>query len=1070
MIKKVKTISSLLSICLVFFMLTSMAPTSAVSTIGLAATNRTDYNADYVAPDIIDKDELETTDYIGRVPENEKDLYTFIFKNGDGSNTMRVFSHPVKYVDGNGATRDISLEIASSKDGSFDAADHMVDAYFGSSITDGIGLEYNDVKVSMKVLDVNENVNADLSDDGKKLTYAVDDKTSYVYSLTYLGIKENIVVSEYTGQAEYKFSLFTNGLHPVRIDNSVFLSDVNGDIKASIGDIIVFTADEKNNTFGDLYFETIAENEEYVFTIILDEDYIKNEKTAYPIIIDPTIEINYSNNGAGAIEDVTINSLAGSNPSSGSLFAGLRETYGISRILMRFPDLSLSGIYEDQITSASVEIRDILCQGDEDMTIECHIYNNSAPAWSESGSTSWTSVGTNYLGTLLDSHVVSYGEGNVSSQRYGFNIITLAKAWANSTESPSKGVVFKATDTFENQTGSNIQAWYKTFASYNRASNQPSLTINYNESGFDNATTLSLGTYYSVSIVNSGGKQFYKYIPTTTGFYTFESSSIVSGNPYGRLYNNNHDLLAYNNNSGSGNNFRITYHLMASYTYYFSAGCYSTGTGSYSIRLYKTSSPSYIESPTVIAWGDTKSVSISYSQASKYYKFTPAASGEYLFYSSNNTGDPRIWLYDSSLTLVDSNDDTAGNKNFRLAVSLTAGQSYYISVGHFGTNTGTYVIKMMLSANIEDDLYSIQNIGSLKYVDIHGPGAQEWVHQWTYHTHAQEKWSIHKLADNYYTIRSNYGNNYYMGITGNTISTNNINLSSAISDYTKWKIYITPSEEYVFEPKNAKGKLLHSPDGNNDTELQLIYLSSHNAYSSWNPYDYKYTFGVSHFYDQGYSIRFSSFNTNTVSLLDNYQNIVAERFAQIFSLSVEPSFELYTSPADTCKIQQFGSVTWSNLASSCSHSPTHLTTTKLRDSLSNGTAINTVAIWTGHILDGNPASNSVFDRHSIVLTPKHTTNSDYSNKTETIVKKESTFTLMHESSHQLGAHDHYCYGVGSSGKCSNLYCDICYLGMTSVRNCLMSHRYDISTLSNDEIYCDDCIETINNHLSNHHSS
>ena len=1065
---KRRLISILLLLCLIVSMLASMVPVSAVSYSDHVTTNNAEYTEDYVAPDIIDKDELETTDYVGRVPEDENDLYTFIFKNGDGSNTMRVFSHPVKYIDNEGATRDISLEISKSKDGMFTAADHMIKANFGSSITDGIGLEYNDIRVSMKVLDANENVNADLSDDGKKLTYAVDDKTSYVYSLTYLGIKEDIVVSEYTGQTEYEFSLFTNGLHPVKIDNSVFLSDVNGDIKASIGDIIIFTADERNNTFGNLHFETVTENEEYAFTIILDEDYLRNEKTAYPITIDPTIEINYDNNGAGAIEDVTINENVTFSGTSGSLYVGRHPAGSLSRTLMRFPNLSLSGISANQITAASVEIRDLICQGDEDITIDCCIYNNSSPAWTESGTTTWSSVGTSYVGTVLDSMLVSYGHGNVSAHRYGFNILNLAKAWANNTQSPSKGIVFKAEPAFENQTGSNIKTWYKTFASYNRASNKPSLTINYNESGFNNATTMSLGTYYSVSIVNSGEKQFYKYTPSTTGFYTFESSSIVSGDPYGRLYNNTQDVLASNDDSGSGTNFRITYHLMASCTYYFSAGCYSTGTGSYSVRLYKTSSASNIENPTTIAWGDTKSVSIAYSQASRYYKFTPAASGEYLFYSSDNTGDPRIWLYDSSLTLVGGDDDTAGNHNFRLVASLTAGQSYYISAGHFSTYTGTYVIKMMLSANIEDDLYSIQNIGSLKYVDIHGPGAQEWVHQWTYHTHAQEKWLIHKLADNYYTIKSNYGNNYYMGITGNTISTNNINLSSAISDYTKWKIYITPSEDYVFEPKNAKGRLLHSPNSNNDTELQLIYLSSHNAYSSWKPYDYKYTYGVSHFYDQGYSIRFSSINTNTVSLLDNYQNIVAERFTQIFSVSVEPSFELYTSPADTCKILQFGSVTWSHLASTCSHSPTHLTTTKLRDSLSNGTAINTVAIWTGHILDGNPASNSSFNRHSIVLTPKHTTNSDYSNKTEAIVKRESTFTLMHESSHQLGAPDHYCYGVGSSGKCSNTNCDICYLGMTSARNCLMSYRYDISTLSNDEIYCDDCIETINNHLSNHH--
>ncbi len=46
--------------------------------------------------------------------------------------------------------------------------------------------------------------------------------------------------------------------------------------------------------------------------------------------------------------------------------------------------------------------------------------------------------------------------------------------------SPLKGLVFKADDDFENQTGDAANKWYKTFAAYNRASNQPSLSISYN--------------------------------------------------------------------------------------------------------------------------------------------------------------------------------------------------------------------------------------------------------------------------------------------------------------------------------------------------------------------------------------------------------------------------------------------------------------------------------------------------------------------------------------------------------------------------------------------------------------
>lgn len=34
--------------------------------------------------------------------------------------------------------------------------------------------------------------------------------------------------------------------------------------------------------------------------------------------------------------------------------------------------------------------------------------------------------------------------------------------------------------------------------------------------------------------------------------------------------------------------------------------------------------------------------------------------------------------------------------------------------------------------------------------------------------------------------------------------------------------------------------------------------------------------------------------------------------------------------------------------------------------------------------------------------------------------------------------------------------------------CIMSYRYDISSLTNDNLYCSDCIGTIAGHLADHH--
>lgn len=54
----------------------------------------------------------------------------------------------------------------------------------------------------------------------------------------------------------------------------------------------------------------------------------------------------------------------------------------------------------------------------------------------------WSTVGTAYLGTKLDSKLISYGKGNVSGQshRYAFNILAAAREWANGTQSPGKGL------------------------------------------------------------------------------------------------------------------------------------------------------------------------------------------------------------------------------------------------------------------------------------------------------------------------------------------------------------------------------------------------------------------------------------------------------------------------------------------------------------------------------------------------------------------------------------------------------------------------------------------------------
>lgn len=215
--------------------------------------------------------------------------------------------------------------------------------------------------------------------------------------------------------------------------------------------------------------------------------------------------------------------------------------------------------------------------------------------------------------------------------------------------------------------------------------------------------------------------------------------------------------------------------------------------------------------------------------------------------------------------------------------------------------------------------------------------------------------------------------------------------------------------------------------------------------------------------DQGYCVRFGS-DSNVITC----NTVVADKFAHFFGLNSSSQYVLHTSSADICKINQTGSVTNSNLTIGCPHNTSHLTKDALHAIMGSGTSTTSYVLWTGHILPGNPPSSSYSD-FSVIITPNQTTNSNYVNKSDAEVRMESLYTLMHELSHQLGAPDHYCYGVSEGDSvCINSNCDICYMGKTVARECMMSYRRDIENWNECLLYCTSCLSVIDNHLTEHH--
>lgn len=425
----------------------------------------------------------------------------------------------------------------------------------------------------------------------------------------------------------------------------------------------------------------------------------------------------------------------------------------------------------------------------------------------------------------------------------------------------------------------------------------------------------------------------------------------------------------------------------------------------------------------------------------------------------------------STVTWMIRDTNIASVSSTGLVTGKSQGQTYLSAYVD-----GSYITATIKVGDLEEGTYFLKNKGTSMYMELENASTIDGapIEQQTFDGQRPSQWIIAMESTGVYSIRCAYTGKY-IGVEDSSTE-----VHAAIKQYSsianqkgrQWYIAITTSGAYRFTPRSALTLALAVPSSGSTvsgTNLsQILYTDNANYRDEWIT-EKKYILYTNHYYDQGYGVRFGSLDTST-NLLSGYQGTVSNRLMNIFKVEIVPNYITYTSSADTCKITAYGAVAFSNLAATCLHSPTHLTTTVLRNDLDNGTITQSVIIWTGHILTNNPASNSNSARYSIVITPRHTTDSDngYINKTSEEIAQQSIFTLIHETSHQIGAHDHYCYGTTSSARCSNSYCDICVYGYSSARSCIMSYRYDISELTDSEMYCVDCLSTINLHLSDHH--
>ncbi len=460
--------------------------------------------------------------------------------------------------------------------------------------------------------------------------------------------------------------------------------------------------------------------------------------------------------GSGAIEDAVL--FMGLPTHNGGDYVYLSigyidSTYQAGRVAVKLPGLYNSSQY---INASDLEITSVkfYCwdtSGNQTQLVNIHPI--TGPAWTESTAT-WSQSHTRDWS-------LDCGAYMPNAQWTEFNITPIVRGWKNGTYSADLGFMMSNS---EEPTPIKKKAPYSS--EVGGSTYKPYVVMTYSSNSvatddFADAVTLTLNQSVAVDINISGEKEYFKFTPSTEGFFTFQSFS-NTGDPYVSFYNNSQEQLSFDDDSGGSSNFRLTYHFSVGRTYYFAVGCYGSGTGNYSVHLIPTTNPSHINSSSV-NWGSSKSVTCNIKYSASFYRFVPPTTGKYLFYTSNANGDPKIWVYDESMNRIVLADDGAGNYNSRLVATLTAGETYYVVAGHYGSNCGSYTLKHLLFANFANDVHLLKNVGSNRYMEIHGPGAQEWIHQSLFHTGAYERWKFQQQSDGSYIIRSEYGAMKYVG-------------------------------------------------------------------------------------------------------------------------------------------------------------------------------------------------------------------------------------------------------------------------------------------------------------------
>ena len=472
----------------------------------------------------VDPEVFAAGNHIARLPEQET-LSSYVFLNADGTQTVYYMDQPVKFEKADGTVVEKNLTLAAATEG-YTTTQNDVQLTIPTNPTNGIRLVYDSHQITLIPQGGTLANAAQATDNSVTYPNYYGEGMSLRYTPTLSGVKEDILLDAYSGVNSFTFRLNTGGLNLYQANGRYYLAESKtATERIELGDVISYDAKSKFN-IGTMTAQTIMPGQSYMLTLTVDEAFLTDENTIYPVTIDPTLTISYGNNGDDYIVDAPI--FEGYPNNNYGAFQYNRvgyvdSSYQSGRTVVKLPVLTSSNIYTSLAAEGITSVKFYVKEATGTSGISVRLYPLvSLTTWTESTVT-WNNLGA------CDSVVVDT-QTLTDSAWSAFDITELVKKWKTGFYSGTQGFLM---------IGANEDSLDKSFCSSEHAKTnyRPYVVMTYDAAISLNYTSTSIvegGTRTLVATTVPNG-QTVTWATSNSSIATVSSSGVVTAKKAGTV-------------------------------------------------------------------------------------------------------------------------------------------------------------------------------------------------------------------------------------------------------------------------------------------------------------------------------------------------------------------------------------------------------------------------------------------------------------------------------------------------------------------------------------------------------